>query len=59
MNRLREEIDKASRGISCLFCSKIGKLLTRSGFKREDFSIPFSLYDVSDVEHFVQGRQSS
>jgi len=42
MNRLREEIDKASRG-----------------FKREDFSIPFSLYDVSDVEHFVQGRQSS
>jgi hypothetical protein len=28
-------------------------LLTRSGFKREDFSVTFSLSDVSDVEHFV------
>ncbi|KAH9203501.1 P-loop containing nucleoside triphosphate hydrolase protein, partial [Leptodontidium sp. 2 PMI_412] len=36
MKRLREEIDKASKG-----------------FKREDFSVPFSLSDVSDVEHFV------
>ncbi|KAG4427041.1 hypothetical protein IFR05_017476, partial [Cadophora sp. M221] len=36
MNRLREEIDKASKG-----------------FKREDFSVPFSLSNVSDVEHFV------
>ena len=31
----------------------IAKLLTRSGFKREDFSVTFSLSDVSDVEHFV------
>jgi hypothetical protein len=29
------------------------KLLTRSGFKREDFSVAFSLSNVSDVEHFV------
>ncbi|KAI9773494.1 MAG: hypothetical protein M1839_002076 [Geoglossum umbratile] len=36
MQRLREEIEKASKG-----------------FKREDFSVPFSLSDVSDVEHFV------
>ena len=44
-----------------LFCHKyilrihlgIAKLLTRSGFKREDFSVTFSLSDVSDVEHFV------
>jgi len=31
----------------------IAKLLTRSGFKHEDFSVTFSLSDVSDVEHFV------
>lgn len=31
----------------------IAKLLTRSGFKRKDFSVTFSLSDVSDVEHFV------
>jgi len=31
----------------------IAKLLTRSGFKREDFSVTFSLSDVSDAEHFV------
>ncbi|KAH9203401.1 P-loop containing nucleoside triphosphate hydrolase protein [Leptodontidium sp. 2 PMI_412] len=36
LQRLREEIDKASKG-----------------FKREDFSVAFSLSDVSDVEHFV------
>ena len=29
------------------------KLLTSSGFKRKDFSVSFSLSDVSDVEHFV------
>ncbi|KAH7418739.1 kinesin light chain 1 [Cadophora sp. MPI-SDFR-AT-0126] len=34
--RLREEIDKASKG-----------------HKREDFSVTFSLSDISDVEHFV------
>jgi hypothetical protein len=31
----------------------VTKLLTRSGFKREDFSVAFSLSNVSDVEHFV------
>ncbi|KAH6704227.1 hypothetical protein BKA61DRAFT_702991, partial [Leptodontidium sp. MPI-SDFR-AT-0119] len=41
MNRLREEIDKASKG-----------------FKREDFSVTFSLSDVFDVEHFV-ARETS
>jgi isopentenyl phosphate kinase len=30
-----------------------GKLLTRSGHKRKDFSVTFSLSDVSDVEYFV------
>ncbi|KUJ15376.1 HET-domain-containing protein [Mollisia scopiformis] len=39
MKRLREEIDKASKG-----------------FKREDFSVTFSLSNVSDVEHFVARR---
>ncbi|PVH75977.1 HET-domain-containing protein [Cadophora sp. DSE1049] len=34
--RLREEIDKSSRG-----------------FKREDFSVAFSLSNVFDIEHFV------
>ncbi|XTI93092.1 HET-domain-containing protein [Cenococcum geophilum] len=36
LRRLREEIDKASKG-----------------FKHEDFSIAFSLSDVSEIEHFV------
>ncbi|PQE29295.1 hypothetical protein CJF30_00004368 [Rutstroemia sp. NJR-2017a BBW] len=36
LQRLREEIDKASKG-----------------FKREDFSVAFSLSNVSDVQHFV------
>ncbi|KAH6703067.1 heterokaryon incompatibility protein-domain-containing protein [Leptodontidium sp. MPI-SDFR-AT-0119] len=36
LTRLREKIDKASRG-----------------FKHEDFSVSFSLSDISDVEHFV------
>jgi hypothetical protein len=31
----------------------IAKLLTRSGFRREDFSVTFGLSDISDVEHFV------
>jgi hypothetical protein len=31
----------------------IGKLLTSSGFKREDFSVVFSLSDVSNIERFV------
>ncbi|KAL5319169.1 hypothetical protein ACEPPN_012218 [Leptodophora sp. 'Broadleaf-Isolate-01'] len=36
MQRLREEIEKASKG-----------------HKHEDFSVTFSLSDISDVEHFV------
>jgi len=36
MQRLREEIEKASKG-----------------YKREDFSVTFSLSDVSEVEYFV------
>ncbi|KAL5331173.1 hypothetical protein ACEPPN_000702 [Leptodophora sp. 'Broadleaf-Isolate-01'] len=36
MQRLREEIEKASKG-----------------FKREDFSVAFSLSDVPAIEHFV------
>ncbi|KAH7305357.1 kinesin light chain [Rhexocercosporidium sp. MPI-PUGE-AT-0058] len=40
LQRLREEIDKASKGI-----------------QREDFSVVFSLSNVSDVEHFV-GREA-
>ncbi|TVY34372.1 Vegetative incompatibility protein HET-E-1, partial [Lachnellula subtilissima] len=36
MQRLREEIEKASKG-----------------YKREDFSVTFSLFNVSDVEYFV------
>jgi hypothetical protein len=29
------------------------KLLTSSGFKREDFSVAFSLSDVLTIKHFV------
>jgi hypothetical protein len=29
------------------------KLLTRAGIKREDFSVAFSLSNISDAEHFV------
>lgn len=36
-----------------LFCHRNRKLLTGSGHKREDFSVTFSLSDISDVEHFV------
>jgi AAA+ ATPase superfamily predicted ATPase len=35
---------------------KIGKVLTRPGHQREDFSVSFSLSNVSEVEHFV-GRK--
>jgi hypothetical protein len=35
----------------------IRKLLTSSGFKREDFSVAFSLSNVSDVEHFVARKE--
>jgi tetratricopeptide (TPR) repeat protein len=31
----------------------IRKLLTSSGFKREDFSVAFSLSNIFDIEHFV------
>jgi hypothetical protein len=62
MQRLREEIEKASKGYFFSFvistCQKQRhagnrKLLTRSGHKREDFSVTFSLSDISDVEYFV------
>ncbi|KAN0071560.1 HET domain containing protein [Elaphomyces granulatus] len=43
--RLREEMDKASKGV--------GKFLTRIGTKRGDFSIAFSLSKVSEIEQFV------
>jgi hypothetical protein len=35
----------------------IRKLLTSSGFKREDFSVAFSLSNVSDVEYFVARKE--
>jgi hypothetical protein len=31
----------------------IKKLLTRLGFKRKEFSVAFSFFNVSDVKHFV------
>src|SRR6266536_6199769 len=34
-------------------CSRIRKLLTRTGIQREDFSVAFSLSDVSEIDHFV------
>jgi len=62
LKRLREEIDKASKGtfFSSITSShqlsrqtRLGTLLTRSGVKREDFSVAFSLSDVADIEYFV------
>jgi hypothetical protein len=63
LQRLREEIDKASKGRSLLVFHEhssrinvhlgIRKLLTLLGFKRDDFAVAFSLSNVSDVEHFV------
>ena len=32
---------------------RIRKLLTRIGIQREDFSVTFSLSDVSEIDHFV------
>jgi DNA replication protein DnaC len=55
LGRLREEIDKASKGTSLshhLYLI-IRKLLTRAGINREDFSVAFSLSNISDIEHFV------
>jgi AAA ATPase domain len=34
-------------------CLSIRKLLTRIGIKHKDFSVTFSLFDVSVIEHFV------
>jgi hypothetical protein len=34
-------------------CSGIRRLTTRIGTNREDFSVTFSLSDVSEIEHFV------
>jgi len=61
LRRLREEIDKASKGksfcyhavIKCKMHSSIRKSLTGIGIKHEDFSIAFSLSNVSKIEHFV------
>jgi hypothetical protein len=63
LKRLREEIEKALKGRSLFFCYYhllrvmahlvIKELLTRVGIKREDFSVAFSLSNVSDIEHFV------
>ena len=61
LKRLEEEIEKASKGTS--FFSRISrhlvyeKLLMKIGFKREDFSVAFSLSNTSDVEQFV-GRKT-
>ena len=59
--RLRAEIDKASKGksppITILYIVKIHssiiKILTGIGTKYEDFSVAFSLSNVSEIEHFV------
>ena len=60
LERLREEIDKRSKGTSFSSITSnmkwnlgIGKPLTLSGSKREDFSVVFSLSDISHVERFV------
>ena len=63
LKRLREEIDKSLKGKSFSSITSsyevlkthlgIRKLLTRVGVNREDFSIAFSLSDVSGIEHFV------
>jgi hypothetical protein len=56
LRRLREEIDKASKGCSSSLSSLVlivRKLLTRAGMKREDFSVSFSLSNISYIEHFV------
>jgi hypothetical protein len=49
--RLREEINKALKGT--LLCpitwAKITQLITRIGTHREDFSVTFSLSDVSEI----------
>jgi hypothetical protein len=54
--RLRKKVDKASKGKSLprtKMPSGVGKLLTRIGTKREDFSVVFSLSNVSETEQFV------
>jgi hypothetical protein len=62
--RLREEIDKDSKGrlfphITSILhieyrCDKTSsKVLTKTGNKRDDFSVPFSLSDVPETEHFI------
>jgi hypothetical protein len=51
LRRLLEEIGKAIK--SRLFSFIIRKLLTRAGIKRKDFSVAFSLSNISNAEHFV------
>ncbi|KAF8846757.1 hypothetical protein BDZ45DRAFT_784977 [Acephala macrosclerotiorum] len=50
LKRFREEIEKASKVTAHLV---IRELLIRAGIKREDFSVVFSLSNVSDIEFFV------
>ena len=52
--RLQEEISKASKGrLLGAQCSRIRKILTGIGIQREDFSVTFSLSDVSEINRFV------
>jgi hypothetical protein len=65
--RLRKEIAKVSkgelfvpsvstRGKESMNLSNPWNLLTRKGINREEFSVPFSLSNVSDIKQFV-GRE--
>lgn len=60
MKRLRDEIDKASKGKSLSSITstyKYQKAINKVGIKREDFSIAFSLADVSEIERFVARQE--
>jgi hypothetical protein len=54
IRRLREAIARKEKGTLFSF-AKIGNtlLLTHIRIKHEDFSIPFSLFTVSNIEHFI------
>lgn len=61
--RLREEIDRASKGesfslnhwriLGAHMLSSTRGLLSKIGINHQDFSVAFSLADVSEIEHFV------
>jgi hypothetical protein len=54
VGRLQEAIDRKEKGTMFSFGQdREYALLTHIGIKYEDFSIPFSLSAVSDIEHFV------